>query len=133
MESQRTLYESLGGDAGVRALVREFYRLMDTLPEAQGIRKLHPESLDSSEEKLYMFLSGWTGGPQLFIDKYGDKYGHPRLKMRHFPFAIGQSEADQWMLCMEQALKNVGVSEPVTHHLTSAFRKLADHMRNRES
>jgi hemoglobin len=134
MDQQTTVYESsiyksIGGDEGVRALVREFYRLMDTLPEAQGIRKMHPENLASSEEKLYMFLSGWLGGPQLFIEKYG----HPRLRMRHFPFAIGQSEADQWMLCMEQALKKAGVADALATQLTASFRKVADHIRNRET
>ncbi|MFL5813714.1 MAG: group II truncated hemoglobin [Bdellovibrionia bacterium] len=129
MDQQKTVYETLGGAEGVRALAREFYHLMDTLPDAQGIRRLHPEDLASSEEKLFLFLSGWLGGPPLFVEKYG----HPRLRMRHFPFAIGQSEADQWMLCMEQALKIVGVADPLLSELTATLRKLADHMRNRES
>lgn len=129
MDQQQTVYESLGGAEGIRALVHEFYRLMDTLPEAQGIRKMHPEDIASSEEKLFLFLSGWTGGPQLFVEKYG----HPRLRMRHFPFAIGQREAEQWMLCMEQALKNVGVLEPLLSRLADAFRGIANHMRNRET
>jgi truncated hemoglobin YjbI len=55
----------------VRRLVTRFYELMDTLPEAYGIRKLHQPDLGSAEEKLFMFLCGWLGGPQLYVEKYG--------------------------------------------------------------
>jgi hemoglobin len=78
--------------------------------------------------RFYLFLSGWTGGPQLFIEKFG----HPRLRMRYFPFSIGRSEADQWMLCMEQALKNIAVAESLAAQLVASFREVADQMRNRE-
>lgn len=57
-----TPYERLGGEAVVRRLVNRFYGLMDTLPEARGIRALHPADLGSSREKLFKFLSGWLGG-----------------------------------------------------------------------
>ena len=81
------LYQRMGEEAGIRRLVTTFYKLMDTLPEAEGIRLLHPEELDESEEKLVLFLSGWSGGPPLYVEKYG----HPRLRMRHMPFQIGES------------------------------------------
>ena len=104
-----THYERIGGAEKVRALVQRFYQLMDELPEAHGIRKLHPASLQGSEQKLYEFLSGWMGGPQLFIEKYG----HPVLRKRHLPFPIAESERDQWRV-----------------ELVAAFEKVADHMRN---
>jgi hemoglobin len=88
-----THYDQLGGDAGIRALVDRFYDLMDTAPEAANIRTLHARSLKVSREKLYKFMSGWTGGPQL----YAEEFGHPRLRMRHFPFAIGERERDEWL------------------------------------
>ena len=125
-EQEISLYEGLGGEAGVRALVREFYRLMDTLPETQGIRAMHPD-LAVSEEKLFAFLSGWTGGPQLYIEKYG----HPRLRMRHFPFPIGGSERDQWMLCMDRALAASALQDPYRSLMSRALYRLADHMRNK--
>lgn len=124
-EPELSLYERLGGEDGVRALVREFYRWMDTLAETRGIRAMHHD-LAQSEEKLFAFLSGWTGGPQLYIEKYG----HPRLRMRHFPFQIGESERDQWMLCMDRALATSALQEPYRSLMSRALYRLADHMRN---
>src|SRR5215204_3170834 len=82
---ERSLYEMLGGETGLRSLVNRFYDLMDSSPEAEKIRAFHAKSLNQSREKLFMFLSGWSGGPQLYIERFG----HPRLRMRHMPFAIG--------------------------------------------
>ena len=125
-ENQNTHYQRIGGEAKVRALVLRFYQLMDELPESHGIRKMHATDLKSAEDKLFMFLSGWMGGPQLFIEKFG----HPRLRQRHMPFAISESERDQWMLCMTQALQDVVEEEALRTELTAAFYKVADFMRN---
>lgn len=126
----KTIYELIGGEATVRRLTQRFYEIMETLPEAQGVRQMHPENLRGSEEKLFMFLSGWLGGPQLFVERFG----HPRLRARHLPFAIGKSERDQWMLCMVQAFEDVGIEEPIRSELLHSLLNLADHMRNlRES
>jgi hemoglobin len=121
-----THYERIGGEKKVRALVQRFYQHMDELPEAHGIRKLHPASLQGSEQKLFEFLSGWMGGPQLFIEKYG----HPMLRMRHLPFPISDTERDQWMLCMQQALQDVVEDAKLRAELIAAFQKVAEHMRN---
>ncbi|GAB4121724.1 MAG: group II truncated hemoglobin [Sideroxydans sp.] len=126
-EQQNTHYQRIGGEAGVRKLVKRFYELMDELPESYGIRKLHPADLKTSEDKLFMFLSGWMGGPQLFIEKFG----HPRLRQRHLPFAIGTAERDQWMLCMTQALHEVVEDAALRAELQAALGKVADFMRNR--
>jgi hemoglobin len=123
----RTHYERIGGDEKIRALVQRFYYLMDALPEAHGIRKLHPASLQGSEDKLFMFLSGWMGGPQLYVEKFG----HPRLRMRHITFPIGESERDQWMQCMTQAMQDVIEDEALREELKAAFYKTADFMRNK--
>lgn len=122
----KTIYEQIGGEATLRKLTQRFYEVMETLPEAQGVRQMHPENLRGSEEKLFMFLSGWLGGPQLFAERFG----HPRLRARHFPFAIGKSERDQWMLCMVQAFEDVGIDEPLRSELLHSLLTLADHMRN---
>jgi hemoglobin len=127
--TERSLYEHLGGEAGVRKLVDRFYDLMDQLPECQGIRRMHPDDLSTSREKLFEFLSGWTGGPQLFVQKRG----HPMLRRRHFPFPIGESERDQWMTCMLGALgDHPGLDPTARDQLATALARLADHMRNRE-
>ena len=120
-------YTVIGGEEGVRRLVERFYDLMDTLPEAEGIRAMHPKDLKGSRQKLFWFLSGWTGGPQLFVERYG----HPRLRMRHAPYAIGESERDQWMLCMRQALGETVEDLEARAFLEDALARLADHMRNR--
>jgi len=120
-------YQRIGGEAKVRELVRRFYELMDALPEAYGIRKLHAADLQSANDKLFMFLSGWLGGPQLFVEAFG----HPMLRRRHLPFAIGDAERDQWMLCMNQALDEVIEDAALRAALSEAFSKVADHMRNR--
>ncbi len=120
-------YETIGGEAKVRELVERFYELMETLPEAEGIRRMHPDMV-RAREKLFMFLSGWLGGPQLYMEKYG----HPRLRQRHMPFPIGESERDQWMLCMRRAMEDVGLEPELRRALEEAFFKTADFMRNQQ-
>ncbi len=123
-----TPYEQVGGDAKVRALVDRFYALMDSEPEYYGIRKLHPESLKGFADKLYMFLSGWLGGPQLYMEKIG----HPMLRARHLPYPIATPERDQWLSCMQRALQDREVPELLRLQLMGAFQHTADWMRNKE-
>jgi len=127
-QSPLTHYERIGGEEKVRALINRFYDLMDELPEAYGIRKLHAKDLQGARDKLFKFLTGWMGGPQLYVALYG----HPMLRRRHFPFPIGDAERDQWMLCMNQALGDVVEDAALRQELSAAFAKVADHMRNRE-
>lgn len=124
--NRSTPYIMLGGEDRLRQLIHRFYEVMDTMPEAQGVRSLHPADLQSSEDKLFMFMSGWLGGPNLFVEKFG----HPRLRARHLPFVIGKSERDQWMLCMVQAFEDVKIEEPLRSELLESLLNLADHMRN---
>ena len=125
-ENNASAYDRLGGDAGVRKLVERFYDEMDSLPEAQGIRALHAPDLGEAREKLYLFLSGWLGGPPLYIEKYG----HPRLRARHLPFPIGAAERDQWMLCMTRAIDSLDLAPGFREELVATFFQMADHMRN---
>ena len=121
-----TPYEQMGGEPAVRALVDRFYDLMDSLPEAWEVRKLHPENLQTSREKLFKFLSGWLGGPPLYIEEYG----HPMLRRRHLHFPIDTRARDEWMLCMNQALDEQPMPPEVREGVRRAFAGLADHMRN---
>lgn len=125
---QTTPYELLGGDAAVRALVERFYALMDSASEFAGIRALHPASLAGSTDKLYWFLSGWLGGPSM----YAERVGPPMLRARHLPFPIASSERDQWMACMDRAMRDCGVDDVLRRALYDSFFKTADWMRNRE-
>ena len=122
----RTPFDQLGGEPAVRALVDRFYDLMDLEPAAAGIRRLHPPSLDGSRDKLFWFLCGWLGGPNHYIERFG----HPRLRARHLPFAIGIRERDQWLACMGQAMAELGVEPGLADRLAESFFGTADWMRN---
>ena len=101
---------------------------MATVPQFKELRAMHPEDLQGSRDKLFMFLSGWMGGPDLFVEKFG----HPRLRGRHMPFAIGVQERDQWVACMALAMEDIGLSEDLRKGLLSNFFHTADFMRNKE-
>ncbi len=124
--SADSVYAKLGGAPAILALVERFYALMDELPEAYGVRRLHPQSLAGSSDSLYKFLSGWFGGPPLYIRERG----HPRLRMRHAAFAIGPAERDQWMLCMHQALTEQVADEGLLAGMLRAFADMAEHLVN---
>ena len=128
MEETTTTYEKIGGEAAVGKLCDRFYELMATVPQFKELRAMHPEDLQGSCDKLFMFLSGWMGGPDLFVEKFG----HPRLRGRHMPFAIGVAERDQWVACMALAMEDIGLSEDLRKGLLSNFFHTADFMRNKE-
>lgn len=123
-----TLYDLLGGDTGVRQLVDRFYDVMDRDPAAAVIRDMHPDDLSESRDKLYEFLSGWMGGPDL----YHQKRGHPRLRFRHLPFSIGKPEAAQWLYCMNVAIRELRIPEAAGQRLMQGLAMTANHMINRE-
>ncbi len=128
MDPQQTPYALLGGEAALRRLVERFYALMDAEPEYYAVRKLHPADLAGSREKLFMFLSGYLGGPPL----YAERIGPPMLRARHLPFAIGSAERDQWLACMGRAIEEAGVEPPeLRAWLMKQFAATADWMRNK--
>ena len=122
-----TPFEWLGGEARVRELVERFYDLMELEPTYAALRATHSPSLDEAREKLFLFLCGWLGGP----DYYVQRYGHPRLRMRHLPFAIGIRERDEWVICMNQAMQEINVPDALRERLTRSFMQTADWMRNK--
>ena len=121
-----TPYEMIGGEQTLLNLVDRFYFYMDTLPEAQGIRAIHQHNLSSAKDKLFKFLSGWLGGPNLFIEEFG----HPMLRARHLSFLIGEAERDQWMLCMNKALAELAMDSQLKINFQNALQQLATHMIN---
>jgi hemoglobin len=130
MENQEiqapSLFDLIGGASKLREMVDRFYDLMELESEFAGIRGLHPSSLDGSRDKLYWFLSGWSGGPNLYIEQFG----HPRLRARHLPYAIASSERDQWLRCMAWAMQEIGMDEALQLRLMQSFYETADWMRN---
>ena len=127
---KRTFFELLGGEengiAKIRQLVETFYDVMESDPKVAPIRAMHQPDLTSAREKLFMFLTGWTGGPQLYIERYG----HPMLRARHLPFPIDASARDQWMYCMIKAMHQLEFDESLMTKLASQLYGVADFMRN---
>ncbi len=124
--TQRTPFDALGGEASVRALVDVFYDTMDRESTFARIRGLHKPSLNEARDKLFEFLCGWLGGPQLYVQKHG----HPRLRARHAPFPIGDAERDLWLACMKSALDARKIEGDLRAFLDQRFAHVADFMRN---
>ena len=126
MEPVQPHFDVMGGADAVRQLVDRFYDLMDTAPEAVHVRALHATSLKVSREKLRLFMTGWLGGPQLYVEQHGN----PMLRMRHLPFAIGTVERDEWLWCMTRALDEQPMPDDLRAYLRQRLVALAEHMRN---
>ncbi|MBB1381954.1 group II truncated hemoglobin [Shewanella sp. SR41-2] len=125
--AQSNAYDLIGGDKVIRAIAHDFYQQMQTRPETQTLLAIHRSPMQESEQKLYEYLSGWLGGPQL----YQQKHGHPALRARHMPFAIDESMRDQWLICMRAAIQN-NIKKPEHQQvIIQAISTLADNMRNR--
>ena len=121
-----TPFEWIGGEEKVRAIVDHFYDLMDLEPAYRELRAAHGSELERARQNLFWFLCGWLGGPQ----HYTERFGHPRLRMRHMPFKIGIKERDQWVACMDQAMGEVGIDATLRARLRDSFGQTADWMRN---
>lgn len=125
MDQIGILYQSLGEER-LRDMVAAFYRRVKT---DDLIGPMYPpHDWEGAEERLADFLIGRFGGPPTYIEKRG----HPRLRMRHMPFSIGESERDRWLQLMSQAIDEVGIPEEQVPLLTAFFAQVADFMRNRE-
>lgn len=123
-----TLYDLLGGEPVLRKMTRRMYALMATLPEAEAARAVHPPDLAGSEQKFFEFMSGWLGGPPLFVEKHGP----PMLRRRHFVAKIGEPEIAAWLKCFEGAMDETVADPRLREALREPIRRLAHHMRNIE-
>jgi hemoglobin len=105
--AEPTFFEQIGGHETFRRLVAEFYRGVATDPV---LRPLYPdEDLSGAQQRLTMFLEQYWGGPRT----YSDQRGHPRLRLRHVPFAIGETERLAWLAQMRRALDSLDL--PAEH------------------
>jgi hemoglobin len=121
-----TLYHGAGGTPFFEALVGSFYAGVATDPV---LRAIYPEpDLADAERRLRLFLIQYWGGPRT----YDDERGHPRLRMRHFPFAIGPAERDRWLTHMRLAIAASAPPDDVAAELERYFTMAAEAMRNRE-
>ncbi|TKB46962.1 globin [Ferrimonas sediminicola] len=119
-------YELIGGEPVVQAIAQRFYQLMEEDPRYRPLRAQHPQDLNESADKLFMFLSGWLGGPPLFEQAHG----HPMLRARHLSFRVDRALRDQWLDCMRRALNDTVRHKPGRQAILKALIPLADHMRN---
>ena len=123
------MYEQIGGQAVIDKLVNDFYDVMASDPNAAAVMATHSGlEMSVTREKLRTFLSGWLGGPQLYLEKFG----HPRLRMRHFPFKISQTEAMQWLYCMKLALEKSTIDPVTQEKLMAAFENVALMLKNQK-
>jgi hemoglobin len=126
---RQTPYDMLGGESGVRALANAFYDAMDKLEDARDIRAMHGADLGEIKEKLFEYLSGWLGGPPLYVKKYGGFC----LTKPHAKYAIGEKERDQWLRCMDQALQDVNAPAELREAARKPFFRIADTVRNQRN
>ena len=121
----QTLYDRAGGTPFFEALVGRFYDGVETDPD---LRPVYPEpDLAGARHRLTLFLIQYWGGPTT----YDDERGHPRLRMRHAPFAIGPTERDRWLVHMRAAIADLAPPEDVAAELERYFSMAAEAMRNR--
>lgn len=125
---EKTPYELLGGDEGVKQLTVDFYGLMDTLPEAAPIRAMHKGDLSEMTDKLSTFLIGWLGGPQ----RYQERFGRVIIPLAHKPFPIGPSERDQWLMCMQGAIDKTLLDDSMKARLMDSFGRMAEMCRTKD-
>ncbi len=125
--TEATPYELIGGEATVRRLADRFYAIMDADPGARRIRAMHGADLAPIRQLLFEFLSGWLGGPPLYFNRPE----HRCIMSAHRPYAIGDVERDEWMMCMRRAMDECGLPAEMRALLDQAFLRMANHFRNR--
>lgn len=124
--TSETLYSKLGGEDWVQRFTSRFYQLMDTRADAAACRNIHPQSLAGSQQKLFDYLTGWLGGPPLFVEKHGP----PMLRARHLHAKIGEAEISGWLACFHQAWQETVTDAAISEIVVPRVEALAQHMRN---
>jgi hemoglobin len=129
----RPFYQAIGEEKGVYELVKNFYAIMENDPKATDC--LHTHQLteqnkipDEVKKKLFMFLCGWFGGPNLFVETYG----HPRMRARHLHVKINSNAKAQWLYCMHKALQkhSYQLSRTEMTKMMNSFTALASRIQN---
>ncbi len=120
-----TLYDQMGGDATIARLVESFYRRVQAHPT---LSQLFQEDIRGVKERQYAFLTQFFGGPDL----YTERYGPPMLRARHLPHPISPERRDEWLSCMQGALDEVGLPDPVRDQVFAHLALTARHMVNQE-
>ena len=122
-ERTQTIFDAIGGQETFVRLVDAFYRRVETDPV---LRPMYPADLTESREHLALFLAQYFGGPTT----YSEQRGHPRLRMRHLPFAIGPAARDAWLNHMRAAIEEIAISEPARAAMLAYFEQTANFLMN---
>lgn len=126
------LYEVIGQENGVYELVKNFYDVMENDPKAKECLATHVvvdgKIPDIIKKKLFMFLCGWFGGPNLYVETYGN----PKMRARHIHVKITETERDQWLYCMWEAFKKhpIDISKDDFYRFEGSFKALAGRIQN---
>lgn len=123
--SEFSVYELVGGDETFQKLIEAFYRRVEA---DEFLRPMYPDDLEPGKRHLALFLIQFFGGPA----HYAEERGHPRLRMRHFPFPIGQQARDHWLRHMLASIDEVGIEEPARTVMRDYFERASTHMINRD-
>lgn len=126
-QGEQSAFERIGGREGLGRLARRFYEIMSERPEAAGIRAMHRTELDPITDSLADFLMGWIGGPRDWFMRPG----RPCIMSLHRALPIGESERDQWLACMKQAMEETVSDDALRAELEPALFRIADAMRTR--
>ena len=131
MPSNKSLYDELGGDVGVRHLVETFYNIVETDEDAQKLHILHlrGSGIANSKTEQHLFMSGFLGGPKLYLEKHG----HANLKTMHEHVVVDEESKDIWLNCMEKAMNAVALAEDTQEKLMRIFRPVAERLVNQPS
>ena len=124
-----TPFELIGGADRIRAIVERFYDLMtEREPALAQLHVCTPDGMvdRGSRDRFAMFLIGWLGGPEDYVEQHG----HPRLRMRHARVAVNVAMRDAWLRCMFAAMQDCGVEVELQSYLRQRFSEVADFMRN---
>jgi len=122
-----TPYDLIGGEATVRRLADRFYEIMDSDPAASHIRAMHERDLAPIHQLLFEFLTGWLGGPPLYFKRPE----HRCIMSAHRPYEIGDTERDEWMMCMRAAMDECELPAEMRALLDQGFSRLANAFRSR--
>ncbi len=118
-------YQALGGIEGITRLVERFYDNMDSLVQARELRAMHAADLSESRARLVLFLSGWTGGPGL----YAERYGSISLPVAHSHLPIDEAGRDAWLQCMQVSLRELEYPPALREYLMQKFATPAESIR----
>lgn len=128
--STKSFYSILGEARGLENIVSKFYHVMETDPKAKRCLKVHAlengKVSEQNKERLVMFLSGWLGGPNLFVENVGA----PKMRMRHAHVKISEVERVEWLYCMEQAVSEIKISKKDKRSFLRSLEALSLRIKN---